>query len=224
MPTLRQYRADVDELVRLATVDLRALWRQVDDAVVARELLADILPDLAAVYGSATGTLAADWYDDLREEAEVRGRFRAIVAEPANRTDELARWAVGPMFDAEPDQAVALARAEGGLQRLIADVGRETVMGSSIADPQAIGWQRVAAGGCGFCRLLADRGAVYSESTVNFGAHDHCRCSAVPAWGGRPLPVQPYVEKPPASEEARERARKERARTYRWMRENGYLD
>lgn len=218
MPTPLQYQSDVDELVRLATLDLRALWRQVDDAVVARELLADVLPDLAAVYGSATGTLAADYYDDLREEAAVRGRFRAIVAEPSQRTDELARWAVGPLFtdDDDPYQR-ALARAEGGLQRLIADVGRDTVMRSSIEDPQAIGWQRVTSGGCGFCQMLASRGAVYSESTVRFGAHDNCRCFAVPAFEGAPLPVHGFVP-------GRSRATQaDRDRTRQWMRDNGYL-
>jgi hypothetical protein len=28
---------------------------------------------------------------------------------------------------------------------------------------------------------------------VDFAAHDHCRCIAVPAFAGRPTPVQPYT-------------------------------
>jgi hypothetical protein len=55
-------------------------------------------------------------------------------------------------------------------------------MGSSIADPKARGWMRVGSGRCDFCRMLIGRGAVYTESTVDFHAHDHCGCGATPAW------------------------------------------
>lgn len=217
MPTLQQYRADLDELVRLANRDLAALWVQVSDGVVAQELLAAILPELGAVYGSATASLAADWYDDLRLEKDIPGRFMARVAEPElGRTDALSRWAVEPLFSDTPNFALARENAQGGLQRLIADAGRETVMGSSIADPSAQGWQRSASGGCGFCQMLASRGAVYSESTVRFGSHDNCKCSAVPAFQGEPLPVHKYQPS------ARQATDADRARTREWMRDNGY--
>lgn len=219
MPTVDQYRSDLDELVRLATIDLDVLWRQVNDAAVARELLADILPELIAVYGSAAGTLAADWYDDLRVEQEIPGRFSALVADlpPRGQTDALAGWAVGDLFSAQPDFDGSLLKAQGGMQRLIGNVGRSTVMGSSIADPRAMGWQRVTDGNaCGFCRMLASRGAVYSESTVDFGAHDLCGCAATPAFDGRPIPVQPFTPSPRVVTDA------DRARTRDWMREHGY--
>lgn len=219
MPTVQQYRADLDELVRLANRDLRALWLEVADARLARDALIEVLPLLSEAYGSAAGTLAADWYDDLRAEKGVRGRFQAIVGDVADRgrTDALARWGVEPLFAEVPDLAAAIGRTEGGLQRIIADVGRDTVMRSSIADPQAGGWQRVAAGGCGFCRMLASRGAVYSESTVRFGAHDDCRCTAAPAFDGEPLPVLPYEPAPAQATDA------DRARTRQWMRDNGLI-
>lgn len=217
MPTVQQYRSDLDELVRLANRDLAAMWRQIADAAVARDALAEILPLLTAAYGSAAATLAADWYDELRAEKAVRGRFRAIAAElpGAERTDVLARWAVEPLFSDTPDFVLARDKAAGGLQRIIADAGRDTVMQSSIADPQARGWQRVASGGCGFCSMLAARGAVYSEATVSFGAHDHCRCAATPAFGGEPLPVKAYVPGP------RQATPADRARTRAWIADNG---
>lgn len=217
MPTVAEYQADLAELVRLAYIDLDVLWRQVDDAVVARELLADILPELANVYGSAAGTLAADWYDDVRAEQAIRGRFTAIVADlpPRSQTEVAARWAVGPLFSAEPDYTTALGNAQGSLQRLIADVGRGTVMGSAIADPQARGWQRVTDGAaCAFCQMLAGRGAVYSESTVRFGAHDHCGCAATPAFVDRPVPVSPYTPSRAVVTDA------DRARVRDWIRAN----
>ena len=216
MPTVQQYRADLDELVRIAARDLAVLWRAVSDGETARDLLIEVLPLLGDTYGSAAATLAADWYDDLRDELGVARRFTAEVAVPnLERTEALARWAVEPIFAPEPDFTTALNKANGGMQRLIADAGRETVMQSAIADPSADGWMRQAAGGCDFCRMLASRGAVYSERTVSFGAHDDCRCTAVPAFGGLERPVQPYAPGLTATPE-------DRARTRAWMRANGY--
>lgn len=173
------------------------LFRQFDSAESLREALRDVLPALYEIYGMAVATLSADWYDEIREADGVRGRFSAIPAEVKADagTDELAGWAVGPLFQAKPDPAAAQTLVEGGLQRRIADVSRSTISQSSIADPQAAGWQRVGEGRCtsGFCDMLIGRGAVYTEATAAFAAHDHCRCSAVPAWGGQPVPVAPYT-------------------------------
>lgn len=218
MPSINRYRSDLDELVRLARVDLSTLWASVSDGVVGRNVLATVLPELTAVYGSGAATLAADWYDEARELAGVSGGFtaRAASAVPdAARTGAMARWAVEPMFAAEPDALAALGRAEGALQRLIADVGRETMSSSAVADPGARGWQRVGDGECGFCAMLISRGAVYTEATATFGSHDHCRCAAEPAWGGRPLPVKPYAPGPRAVTDA------DRARVRDWIKENG---
>lgn len=143
----------------------------------------DVLPALVATYGDAAGTLAADYYDDLRDRQNVRRRFSAIVAELPNDggTDELARWGVSPLFKAEPDWSAAKALVAGGLQRRIANVSRLTVAQSSIQDPAARGWQRVGAGGCDFCAMRLG-GAVYTEASADFESHDHCRCSSEPVF------------------------------------------
>jgi hypothetical protein len=44
--------------------------------------------------------------------------------------------------------------------------------------------------------MLIGRGAVYSEAGADFASHDHCNCSAVPAFGGQPRPVKPYTVSP----------------------------
>lgn len=184
MATINQYRLEVAHLARLAESDLAALWRQVSNADISRERLARILPELVSVYGSAAGALAADWYDEARDEAGVRGRFTAIVADlpDVGRTDALAGWAVGPLFRSSPDNDAALRMAQGGLQRIVADAGRDTIAGSSVADPHARGWQRTGTGECDFCQMLIDRGAVYTEATADFLSHDRCNCAAEPAW------------------------------------------
>jgi hypothetical protein len=46
-----------------------------------------------------------------------------------------------------------------------------------------VGWQRVASdNACAFCEMLAARGAVYSEESADFEAHDGCTCTVEPVW------------------------------------------
>lgn len=194
MPTADDLRLALDDLTRIAAGDLRALWAEVADAIRAREVLAELLPLLVNTYGTAAATLAADWYDEARAEVGATQRFRAIPAAPTTETtDALARFAVGPLFAAEPDWRRARVLVEGGLQRRVANAARDTVTTSSVRDPAAKGWQRSASGGCAFCQMLAGRGAVYSQATVDFASHDDCRCVAVPAFEGQPVPVQAYT-------------------------------
>lgn len=184
MATPSQLRSGVRSLTTLANHDLAGLWRSVSTAAQAREALQDVLPALVATYGAAAGTLAADWYDEARIKAGARGSFTAIPAETTSAgTDELARWGIGPLFGSEPDFAAALTLVQGGLQRRIANVSRQTVTYSAIQDRAARGWARAGSGSaCDFCSMLLDRGAVYTEATADFESHDHCGCVAVPAF------------------------------------------
>jgi hypothetical protein len=181
----------VQGLVGYAASDLDALWREITGGADAAEALNDVLPGLVSVYGSAASALAADWYDEVRAEVSPRSRFTAV---PADIADVGAYSLIGWAVDAAVDDASLRMLIEGGMQRRIANFSRLTVTGSAVSDPAAVGWQRVGNGGCtsGFCDMLISRGAVYSEATASFAAHDNCKCSAVPAWGGRPVPVKPY--------------------------------
>jgi hypothetical protein len=197
-PTARKHRGDLAELARLAEADLSVLFQNVKKADHVRQGLMDMLPKLVAVYGSAAASLGADWYDELRQEAEVKGKFQAIVAylPDVGRTDSLAGWAVGPLFGAKPDAMAALGMAAGGLQRIIFNADRETVMQSSIQDRYARGgWSREGSGECGFCSMLIGRGTVYSKGSADFASHDRCKCVAVPAFGGEAVKVKDFKQK-----------------------------
>jgi hypothetical protein len=176
---VRSHRREIAALVSIAAKDLKMLFSEFSTKDAAEQALRDLLPRLIAIYGSAAATLGADWYDDLRDAAEVKGRFRAIPADlpDAGSTDALARWAAGSAKDLDS----MLTLTTGGTQRRIANADRETVTGSSIADPKAQGWMRVGDGdSCEFCSMLIGRGAVYKEATVGFESHDHCGCVGVP--------------------------------------------
>lgn len=181
-PATRAHRRDLATLTGTADWDLTRLFREFDTADAARDGLRDVLPRMVAIYGEAATSLAADWYDDLRDASGARGRFTAIPADlpDLGRTDALAGWAVSPLYDAQPDFATALTKASGGLQRIIANADRDTVRVSSVQDRGARGWARAGAGQCDFCAMLIGRGAVYTEATADFDSHDHCGCVAVP--------------------------------------------
>lgn len=77
----------------------------------------------------------------------------------------------------------ALVRTSGAVGRHVLNGGRETLVRSTSVDRRARGWGRITGGNaCDFCSMLADRGAVYSDDTADFQAHDHCACMAEPRY------------------------------------------
>lgn len=194
MATPADLRRQLQELTDLAGADLAALWRQVDSAALAGEALMDVLPALIETYGSAAASITADWYDDLREAAEVRNAFAVRLADNGSAgARELVGWATSTATDDEAFKALIL----GGAQRRIWNYSRDTIRLSVAADRQARGWARIGQGeNCRFCNMLIGRGAVYSETTVDFGAHDNCNCLARPSWGtaADEYEVRKYVE------------------------------
>lgn len=193
-PPVDASRAELELLLELAAADLGASWVS-GSAERVRDALEPVLAELVALYGSAAAALGADWYDDLRDLADVDGRFRAIVADlpDVGAIEALAGWGVGPLFQAEPDIDAARSQVAGGLQKIVGDMHRDTVIGSLKRDPAAKGWSRQTTGkSCQFCVMIAGRGAVYSAHTANFSSHNHCDCIAVPQWGA-PTGVLPYV-------------------------------
>lgn len=186
-------RSEATELVDLAGRDLSRLWNMVARGASAEVALRDLLPAIITEYGTLGAALAAEWYDEQRAKADVRGRFTAIPVEPGDRG---AQALIGWALEEAVDDAALHALILGGVQRRIADHLRGTVAGSAVADPAASGWQRTGIGECTFCDMLIGRGAVYSEATADFAAHDNCKCQAVPAWRGEPVPVKPYTVSP----------------------------
>lgn len=177
MPKWSERRQAVADLNELASNDIERLLGDLTNTKNVQDALRDILPLLIETYGSAAASLAADWYDDFREEMAIARRFSAV---PAEVKDVGAHALVGWAATEATDDAAFGSLLLGGVQRRIANFDRLTITESSVADPSARGWMRVGAGECDFCSMLLSRGAVYSEDTADFQAHDNCRCSAVP--------------------------------------------
>lgn len=190
-----RHAAALDDVVSLAYADLAAWWAGLDigDAAAAASALAGYLPALVALYGDMAAALAADFYDQEREQSGAPGAYRARMADPVppEQAAAVARWAVGPLFGGEGPRA-ALEHAAGGAQRLILQLARDTIDLSVRRDPARPRWARMPRGrSCAFCRMLAGRGAVYATDRAAGQMrswHNHCRCVPVPVWPGQDLP------------------------------------
>jgi hypothetical protein len=181
-----EFRAANQSLVTLALRDLRDFWAALNldgEATRVRDALLDFFPELITVYGDTAALLGADWYDMLRDVPVSSASFRAALATPpqVEQAQAAARWALGPLFQAEPDPVNALSLLGGAAQRLVLKAGRDTVWDSARRDPVRTGIARVPTGPqtCSFCIMLASRGAVYA-SRESAGAenkyHDDCDC------------------------------------------------
>ena len=183
--TVADVRSELIDLSQASAAEVAAIFNSIthDVAEEVRDLLLDELPALIEDYHLAASSLAADWYDDLREAAEVRGSFQAITADlpDPEQINAAIRFGVGPLFTPNPNSADALTLLQGSVQRIMANGHRDTVRRSSIQDRRTTGWARYGNGDtCRFCRMLIGRGDVYRADTAKFGAHDHCKCVAGP--------------------------------------------
>lgn len=177
MTPYEAFRRAIRDLMILAESDIRDLWRLVQDA--GPDALYELLPDVVDTYGSAAQSLAADYYENVREIAEAPGAFTPIVEAPASTgTGALIGWATAEANTPESFQELIL----GGVQRRIVNQSRDVVTRSSIGDPRARGWMRIGSAKCDMCTVLIGRGAVYTERSVDFKTHDKCGCNAAPAF------------------------------------------
>lgn len=228
MPTTSeaQQQAASRAVIAAAAAEVTAglLTVQVDDLAALADWIVDFLPGIAEEYGMAMAVLGASWYETLRDEAGVSGTFDPVLPELPDpyRWESMARWVTAG------NKAEVETLVQGGVQRTLMNMHRETVMDSVVADPEAAGWARFARpGACGFCRMLTSRGAVFTEKTAKFGAHDHCSCLAGPIWKGRGTArqVDAYRKSARRREDADGNAigstKRDAERARRWMKENG---
>ncbi len=157
------YRTAVDDLSVLAINELNnalVALRGVDPVAVRKTLIA-AFPDLIGPYITAAGELTATWYEDLRRAALGGTFYAAAVTEvvPA-QVNALVRWGIRPLVG--QSDSTPLSLIGGGIQRMVAGAGRNTIDGNARKDVASTSWARVARpGACDFCTMLAGRGAVY---------------------------------------------------------------
>lgn len=185
-----------------AAAELISSAEPVESATDLRALLFLAAPIIVSDYSDGAAALALDWYEELREAAEVRRRF---TPEPFRVvTDDYVRArvaaATADLLNVPADRfaeakTATLSLVADSLPEMVADGFRETITRNAINDPSSAGWKRFARpGACKFCLMLAARGAVFTEKTARFAAHGavmnggrkggDCQCIAGPEFGG----------------------------------------
>lgn len=188
--------AEQNAIGTLAHRILLTVWRQLDtaDARAATDLLLALTRDITVVYGELAAVSAADWYDEVRRETQTPGRFRASPSRPvpADQSDAMVRWAVAPLWAADPSRVRTLLRLAAGTARLVRKPARDTV--AENAGREGIRYARQPqSGACAFCLMLATRDDYTSERAASVVGdrprgtrspgeqfHDNCRCQPVP--------------------------------------------
>ena len=215
MTTARESRAALTLVTGAAVGMVTSLLGRISGtAEEKRAMLLDGVPGIIDYYSVGAAALAADFYDDQRELASPP---KLYLAEPIiiDRTEKIRRaisWASDPLFADNPvNTEVRLAEV---VQLETARPYRDTILTNRRNDPSAVGWRRVSSGKCRFCRMLADRGAVYKEKTARFAAHENCHCSAQPVFStddfGQEASVMQYM----ASAKKRTPAQQAKLRAY----------
>ncbi|WP_419704979.1 hypothetical protein [Promicromonospora sp. NFX87] len=212
MPTpaeVAQFAAANQTIVRMVNADLASFWATLPlrNPDTARDMLLEFVPILVAQYGEIAADAAAEWFEQLRDQAAGDGLFRAVgvlgnfraraldplESVPPVATESTVRFAAGGLYrpdeatrpkdmPATPEQTLKMLR--GALQKQVLQPGRDTLVANTNRDRAAYGWGRfVRPGACKFCRMLSGRGGVYTEISAAFDAHDgECLCVVGPTW------------------------------------------
>lgn len=186
MPSADESKAALTLVTRAAVETAQEILAVTSGSPEARRAaLLDTVPTAIGYFAEGSAALAADFYDEERARAGVRQTFTSELT-LLDRTVKIRR---GIAWSAEPltldDVDAANARLAQVVQLETARPYRDTILGNRRRDPAAVGWTRIASPtACGFCRLLASKGAVFRQATARFAAHDGCDCTAAPVFKG----------------------------------------
>lgn len=198
------------------SVSLDLLSRLSGSGEARRAALLDGVPDVIGYYSEGSAALAVDFYEEERELAGVKSLFtpELVVADRTVKTRRAIAWASAPMIADLDDIAGVASRLAEVIQLETARPYRDTVTTNRRNDPDSVGWRRITAGGCGFCRMLADKGAVFKQSTARFAAHEHCHCTAQPVFTTNDTGEEASVMQYRASQRGRTPKQKAELRSY----------
>lgn len=202
MTTPLESRAVLQRLTSTAVESSLSLFDRFSGSPeVVRAALLDSVPGEIAYFSDGSAALAADFYDEQREDANAPGRFRAqpVIADRTVKVRRAIAWASEPLFLVPATAAVVVrSRLAEVIQLEVARPYRDTILSNRSRDPESVGWRRIArANGCSFCKMLAGRGAVYRSKTAYFASHEHCHCVAQPVFStndtGEEIDVIQYI-------------------------------
>lgn len=215
MTTARESKAALTLVIGAAAGMVTSLLERISGTPEEqRALLLEGAPEIINYYSAGAAALAADFYDDQREYSAPP---KLYLAEPIiiDRTEKIRRavaWASDPLFKDDPLSTGARLAEVVNIET--ARPYRDTILTNRRRDPSAVGWRRITNGGCRFCRMLADKGAVYSDATARFAAHGSCKCTAQPVFSTDDFGEEASAMQYMASKRTRTASEKAKLREY----------
>jgi hypothetical protein len=187
---LQHYHMTQRTIAQRAALAIQRLWLSIIDPLHFSDSwnqLGPLVNGIISTHHTLTAADAAQYYANARVLADL-----PHMPVPGQAPDEAyignVTGAMGPgQFyhflgennDPNLSSTMASNALQGASSRMVMLGGRDTVTSAAALDPAAEGWERVIQpGSCGFCAMLAGRGAVYKAGTADFRAHDHCHCVA----------------------------------------------
>lgn len=213
MVTARESRAALQLVTSEAVNTSLALLARVPGSPEARRAaLLDSIPPIIGYFAEGSAALAVDFYEETRADAGVDREFltELVINDRTVKIRRAVAWAAEPLFVGED----AGERLREVVQLEVARPHRDTILTNRRNDPASVGWRRITNGGCKFCRMLADRGAVYSQATARFAAHTNCHCVAEPVFEGEAIGPQASAIQYIASKRSRTAAERAHLRDY----------
>ena len=168
LAVMNGYDLTLDSLSTAALADLRALLAEVEgmDPDRSKRVLFQAFPELFNPYAAAASEVSASFYEEVRDLAGVGGSFAAdtLDAVEADRWGALVGAGTQPRMLEQGASNLMFTFLSGGLTSILSTMAADTIYGNAQKDPVTARFQRVPkAGCCGFCGMLASRGADYDS-------------------------------------------------------------
>jgi len=168
LAVMNGYDLTLDSLSTAALADLRALLAEVEgmDPDRSKRVLFQAFPELFNPYAAAASEVSASFYEEVRDLAGVGGSFTAgtLDAVEAGRWGALVGAGTQPRMLEQGASNLMFTFLSGGLTSILSTMAADTIYGNAQKDPVTARFQRVPkAGCCGFCGMLASRGADYDS-------------------------------------------------------------
>ncbi|QUH01459.1 hypothetical protein HUO13_12120 [Saccharopolyspora erythraea] len=164
-----------------------------------RRDLVTILTESANGARDKASALAFELYEELRpSDADPFGRPPVINPMPERYFEKVLSTYLDDL-ESEDNNRAAVTRITQAAASTVENASRETIQAATRIDPVAVRWARVLTGveSCGFCAMLAARGADYRTETSAGGNNDWhpgCDCLVVPVFRGHETEWPGYAE------------------------------
>jgi hypothetical protein len=174
LAVVQGYDLTLDRLSTAALADLRALLAGLEGVSPERtkDVLFQAFPEVFNPYAAASSAVSASFYEEVRDLAGVGGSFSAETLDlvESDRWNALVGAGTQPRMLEQAAGNLMFQFLAGGLTSVLSTMAADTIIGNAQNDPVRTGFQRVPKPGCcGFCGMLASRGAAYTSKEAAEG-------------------------------------------------------